>query len=76
MLLDTAAALKARHHVQHTSRASAFAPSAAADAHESANAAAFAVIGMLEWSGQAIHVEALAVNKDLVAVAGHCPAVR
>ena len=76
MLLDTAAALKARNHVQHTLRASAFAPSAAADAHESANAAAFAVIGMLEWSGQAIHVEALAVNKDLVAVAGHCPAVR
>lgn len=49
---------------------------AAAAGHESASSAAFAVVGRLEWSGQAVQIEALAVNKDLVAVAGHCPAIR
>ena len=67
-----AAALKARHHTLH---GSAFAPSAAADSHESSSPAAVTV-GMLEWSGQAVHIEAMAVNKDLVVVAGHCPAIR
>lgn len=71
-LLDTAAALKPQHQVQHT-QGSAF---AAADGHQSVSSTAFAVVGRLEWSGQAVQIEALAVNKDLVAVAGHCPAVR
>ena len=34
------------------------------------------VVAHLEWNGQLVHIETVAVNKDYVAVAGHCPIIR
>ena len=34
------------------------------------------VVATLEYEGRLVEVEALAVNKDCVAVAGHCPIIR
>ena len=76
-LLDTAAALHPRYQAQGTFQGST-APSAATGAQSCASVrpAAFTVVAVLEWSGQAVQIEALAVNKDVVAVAGHCPMIR
>lgn len=38
--------------------------------------ASLPVVAKLEYGGQAAAVEALAVNKDCVAIAGQCPVVR
>lgn len=76
-LLDTAAACNTQNQAKRSDQEDASGPSA--DDQEPSPApstAAYAVVGVLEWSGQAVQVEALAVNKDLVAVAGHCPIIR
>ena len=38
--------------------------------------AQLSVVAHLEWNGQLVHIEAVAVNKDCVAVAGHSPIIR
>ena len=76
--LDTAAALKQRQQAQRACQGSRFSVSAAtaADAPAASGPAFFSMVGVLEFGGQAVHVEAVAVNKDCVAVAGHCPIIR
>lgn len=77
-LLDTAAALKQRQRAQRPHQGSRFSVSAvtAANAPASAGLAIFSMVGALEFSGQAVQVEALATNKDCIVVAGHCPVIR
>ena len=79
-LLDTAAALQPQNQGQPPSEGSASPSSLAvpADGQESLapSTSSYAVVGLLEWSGQGVQIEALAVNKDLVAVAGHSPMIR
>ena len=41
-----------------------------------AEQAKWPVVATLEYGNQMIHIEAVAVNKDCVAVAGHCPVIR
>ena len=43
---------------------------------DAAGQAPLPVVAQLEWDGQLVHIEAVAVNKDCVAVAGHCPIIR
>lgn len=85
-MLDTATALKSRHqaqHAQHGSQAGAVSgpvPEAglvqAAPGLEAAEQSKWPVVATLEYGNQMVHIEALAVNKDCVAVAGHCPVIR
>lgn len=89
IIVDTAAALKSRHqaqHAQHTQRAGQAGPGMDADtvtgvtegvsSLATARQAGWPVAAMLEYGGHMAQVEALAVNKDCVAVAGHCPVIR
>ncbi len=76
--LDTATALKSRHQAQHAQHAGqpGAGPVETALILATAGPVELPVVAMLEFGGQKIQVEALAVNKDCVAVAGHCPVVR
>ena len=78
-MIDTAAALKHRQQAQqvrHRSRFGSLAASAANTPASPSQAAVCAVVAKLEFGGQEVHIEALAVNKDCVAVAGQCPIIR
>ncbi len=83
VVVDTATALKSRQHAQCTSQAGAV-PGPALEPRPvedvpglgMAEEASLPVVAALEYGGQMVHIEALAVNKDCVAVAGHCPVIR
>ncbi len=83
VVVDTATALKSRRQAQPASQAGAVpGPALGLQPVEdvpglgTAEDASLPVVAALEYGGQMIHIEALAVNKDYVAVAGHCPIIR
>lgn len=83
VIVDTATALKSRQQAQRNSQAGAvhgpaLEPRPVEDLPGlgKAEEASLLVVAALEYGGQMIYVEALAVNKDCVAVAGHCPIIR
>ena len=83
VIVDTATVLKSRQQAQRASYAGAvpgpaLGPRLVEDVPGVATAeqASLPVVAALEYSGQMIYIEALAVNKDCVAVAGHCPIIR
>lgn len=83
VVVDTATALKSQQQAHRASQAGAVpGPALGLQAVEdvpclgTAEQASLPVVAALEYGGQMIYVEALAVNKDCVAVAGHCPVIR
>ncbi len=83
VVVDTATALKSRQQAQCTSQAGALPGTALGPwpiedvpGVGTAEEASLPGVAALEYGGQMFHIEALAVNKDCVAVAGHCPVIR
>lgn len=83
VIVDTATALKSRQQAQCSSQVGAvpgpalgLQPAKDVPGLGTAEEASLPVVAALEYGGQMIHIEALAVNKDCVAVAGHCPIIR
>ena len=81
VIVDTATALKSRQQAQCTSQVgavpgTALGPRPVEDVPGTTDEASLPVVAALEYGGQMIQIEALAVNKDCVAVAGHCPIIR
>lgn len=83
VIVDTVTASKTRQQAQRSSQAGAvpgpaLGPQPVEDLPGlgTAEETSLPVVAALEYGGQLIHIEALAVNKDCVAVAGHCPIIR